>query len=553
MKYSTPVLILFFAVLAPILFPGYAITAPGDVAASFDIPCNYPSGLASDGTLLYLADWRSAKVYALSPEDGSMVRTIDAPTLKPHGLAFGGGHLFISDDHTGFIYALNLETGIVDHSFQAPGSRPTGLAYGNDVLFILERSSRKIYTVLPEDGTILSYVDVPDRSCETLTFDGRYLWVSNRIADEIYMADPGSGMVIAVLDAPGPYAAGVAWHDGNLWNVDFQNRKLYRLVTKDDVHYRLTDTREARVEYLWALNNYGPGEIRDLVLNVALPDPLPNQELLSEVSFSQPPSSTAQDRWEQRCGIFELGTVPPASKKALTFDVNVRVSAIRYFIIPEETGTLDDIPRHIRERYLEDGSRYRIKSPYIQETVRKIVGDETNPYWIMRKIYNFIIGHLHYEMIGGWDVPEVVLKRGSGSCSEYTFCFVALCRAAGLPARYQGSIVVRGDDASIDEAFHRWAQVYFPGYGWVPIDANRGDSESPVGQAKGIGELANRFLITTQDGGGSEYLGWSYNSFATYKSDGYCKVEEDNFGFWEPLGETNPAVFNVQTGEECRP
>ena len=101
---------------------------------------------------------------------------------------------------------------------------------------------------------------------------------------------------------------------------------------------------------------------------------------------------------------------------------------------------------------------------------KKIVGDEKNPYWIARKVYNYLTEHLEYEMVGGWDIPEVVLKRGSGSCSEYTFSFVALCRAAGLPARYQGSVVVRGDDASIDEAFHRWAQVYLPIYGWVPVD-----------------------------------------------------------------------------------
>ncbi|MBI4720341.1 MAG: transglutaminase domain-containing protein [Chitinivibrionia bacterium] len=149
----------------------------------------------------------------------------------------------------------------------------------------------------------------------------------------------------------------------------------------------------------------------------------------------------------------------------------------------------------------------------------------------------------------------MVLKRGSGSCSEYTFSFVSLCRAAGLPARYQGSIVVRGDDASIDEAFHRWAQVYLPNFGWVPVDANRGDSPSPAGQAKGIGELANRFLITTQSGGGSEHLGWSYNSFATYKLSGYCKVEEDNFGFWEPIRKTDadPASDKSQAEGECRP
>jgi len=202
--------------------------------------------------------------------------------------------------------------------------------------------------------------------------------------------------------------------------------------------------------------------------------------------------------------------------------------------------TLDDIPADIREKYTVDGSRYRINSPYMQETVKKIVGEEKNPYWIARRVFDFVIDHLKYEMVGGWDVPEVVLKRGSGSCSEYTFTFVALCRAAGLPARYEGSIVVRGDDASIDEAFHRWAQVYLPEYGWVPVDASRGDAKSPADQARGFGELSNRFLITTQGGGDSEYLNWGYNCFAKYKTTGHCKVEEDHFGFWEPI---EPAEF----------
>ncbi len=342
-------------------------------------------------------------------------------------------------------------------------------------------------------------------------------------------------MVIGVLAAPGPYAAGLAWVDGFLWNADFQDRKIYKLVVDAERPYRLFDTRVARVEYYWALNNYGPGTVSEIEVNVAIPENIPNQELLSDVRFVREPARMAKDTWGQPCAVFQLGPARRGEKAEVGYNVDAKVSAIRYLIIPEKTGKLSDIPRDIRQKYLGDGARYRVSSPFIQQTVKKIVGDEKNPYWIMRKIYDFLIGKLEYEMAGGWDVPEVVLNRGKGSCSEYTFSFVALCRAAGLPARYQGSVVVRGDDASIDEAFHRWAQVYFPNYGWVPVDANRGDAESPIAQAKGIGELANRFLITTHSGGDSEYLSWGYNSNARYKTDGYCKLEEDNLGFWEPL------------------
>ena len=528
--------------------------APGDVAISYDAPCKYPAGLATDGRDLFVLDWREAEIHRLTTADGTLKQTWDAPTLKPHGLTYGDGLLYVSDDHTGRVYALNPKTGIVENIFEAPGSRATGLAHAGDALFILEARSRQIYKVVPTDGTILGYFAVPDRSCTCLAYDGEHLWVSNRMKDELYMVDPESGMVLGILDAPGPYPAGVVWLDGHLWNVDFQNRKLYQLVINDEQKYRLSDIREARVEYDWTLYNYGPGEVRDLIVNLAIPERLPNQELLSEIRYSTPPTKTVTDRWGQPCAVFELGGVPAGSRQPVSYTVNARISAIRYLIDPVKTGTLDDIPQEIRKAYTVDGSRYRITTPYIQDTAKKIVGDEQSPYWIARKIFNFMIESLEYEMVGGWDVPEVVLKRGTGSCSEYTFAFIALCRAAGLPARYQGSVVVRGDDASIDEAFHRWAEIYLPNYGWVPVDANKGDAKSPADQARGFGELANRFLITTRSGGDSEYLNWSYNSFATYKTTGYCNVQDENFGFWEPLEgpEKTPAVIDAQSPTQCQ-
>jgi sugar lactone lactonase YvrE len=545
-------LTILSALFAAALFPSLLFAYPGAVTDSLDSPCKYPAGLAMAGKYLFVADWRNAVVYKIDPSDGSVIDHRKAPTLKPHGLTYGEGMLWVSDDHTGTVYEWNFDSGGVENSFQAPGSRASGLAWANGALYILERRSKKIYKVLPEDGTILRIVDVPSPYCECMTYDGTYLWIANRIADELYMVDPDSGMVIGILDAPGPYAAGLAWDDEHLWNVDFQKRKLYRLALHDGDPYRLYDTRIARVEYYWALNNYGPGTVTDVTLNIAIPVELPNQKLLSDIEYSTDPLKVAKDQWDQPCAVFQLGPVEAGSKAELDYSVNAKVSGIRYLIFPNECGTLDDIPKAVRKKYLADDSRYDINSPYIQGKVKEIVGDEKNPYWIARKIYNFVIGQLFYQMIGGWDVPEVVLKRGSGSCSEYTFSFVSLCRAAGLPARYQGSIVVRGDDASVDEAFHRWAQIYLPNYGWVPVDANRGDKESPVDQAKGIGQLADRFLITTQSGGGSQYLGWSYNSLARYKMDGYCKVEEDNFGFWEPLKkETSTASAASPGTDDC--
>ena len=143
---------------------------------------------------------------------------------------------------------------------------------------------------------------------------------------------------------------------------------------------------------------------------------------------------------------------------------------------------------------------------------------------------------MEYELAGGWNIAPTVIERGTGSCSEYTFVFIAMCRAAGIPARYVGAIVVRGDDASTDEYFHRWPEVYLPGHGWVPFDAQGGDKPEPERQAAAYGGLENRFLITTTGGGGSDIIGWDYNTTARWTCRGRCLVEETSIGDWYPAG-----------------
>jgi transglutaminase-like putative cysteine protease len=142
---------------------------------------------------------------------------------------------------------------------------------------------------------------------------------------------------------------------------------------------------------------------------------------------------------------------------------------------------------------------------------------------------------MHYEMVGGWNTAPTVLERGNGSCSEYTFVYISMCRSAGLPARYVGSVVERGDYASLDDVFHRWVEVYLPGVGWVPIDPSRGDKEGPRDQAIAIGHLDAQFLITTESGGNSETMGWTYNSNADWVTEPRTNVVEDHFAEWEPL------------------
>lgn len=120
--------------------------------------------------------------------------------------------------------------------------------------------------------------------------------------------------------------------------------------------------------------------------------------------------------------------------------------------------------------------------------------------------------------------------------------------AAGLPARYAGSVVIRGDDASRDDVFHRWVEVYLPNYGWVCVDPSGGDSEVPEAQATYFGGLDSRFLITTLGGGNSTYLGWGYNSNATWTGEGKVKLMQRKAGEWFPVGKKYEAKAAGEVG-----
>jgi hypothetical protein len=212
-------------------------------------------------------------------------------------------------------------------------------------------------------------------------------------------------------------------------------------------------------------------------------------------------------------------------------------------------GGLDEIPADIRAAYTQNSTKLVMEDPIIQKAVKEALGEETNPYWMARKINKYIQDHMYYELAGGWNVAPTVLARGSGSCSEYSFVMLAMCHAAGLPARYAGSVVIRGDDASRDDVFHRWVEVYLPNYGWFPVDPSGGDSDVPARVSDFFGGLSNRFVITTLGAGDSKTLGWDYDSAATWTAKGRVKLMQYRGGDWVPVGKKYEPRVTAQPGE----
>ncbi|MBI5655476.1 MAG: transglutaminase domain-containing protein [Geobacter sp.] len=65
-----------------------------------------------------------------------------------------------------------------------------------------------------------------------------------------------------------------------------------------------------------------------------------------------------------------------------------------------------------------------------------------------------------------------MLKNPGGKCADIHTLFVALARAAGVPAREVFGIRMGKKEREVITTLqHCWAEFYLPGYGWVPVDA----------------------------------------------------------------------------------
>jgi hypothetical protein len=429
------------------------------------------------------------------------------------------------------------------------------LAWDGKYLWLTDSLAGKLMQVSTDDGTTIKEFAAPSANPNAIAFDGTYLWVADRMEDMIYMVMPATGEVILMFKSPGQYANGLAFLNGKLYCADYQTDSIYAIVVDDkDICSSTNPVRES-MEYTDQFRNYGPGTVFDLNIYLALPQTSLHQTIVEIPTF--PPNTKydiVTDKWGQKVAQFHFDTVKAGQVVQASYKTAADIFDQRYMIHPEKVGALRDIPKEINDKYLVDDTKFAINSPTIQNAVKMAVGNETNPYWIMRKIFRYVIDHLEYELSGGWNIAPAVLERGTGSCSEYSFVYIAMCRAAGLPARYVGAITQRNDLASEDDVFHRWCEIYLPGYGWVPVDPSGGDQKSPGAQANFIGHVANRYLVTTVGGGGSEYLTWTYNSDETYKSSGICKIYAEHIGQWRPLKiDSTVTASKTPQPEICKP
>ncbi len=211
------------------------------------------------------------------------------------------------------------------------------------------------------------------------------------------------------------------------------------------------------VEYLQADLYFFPKE--DAAQQVSAIETIPESERIDNAlrfNWESPPGNTS---YEARCTVKVRNFFPRVTKKIL-FPLRSIPDDVQKYVLPSE---------HIDSNF-----------PEIINTANTLAQGKDDLFDVVSTLAIWTKNNVEYNLSTltseAAQKASWVLQNRQGVCDELTSLFIAMCRALGIPARF-----VTGTSYTSSPLFdkkwgtHGWAEVYFPGTGWIPFDPTFGE------------------------------------------------------------------------------
>ncbi len=158
---------------------------------------------------------------------------------------------------------------------------------------------------------------------------------------------------------------------------------------------------------------------------------------------------------------FAFDRFPPFASKIITLKADLQLTET-----PRTEAPRDLAPYLAPQKYIESDH------PDIIRTVRALMGG--TPLKTAENMCRWVASSLRHE---GYVRRErgalYALQHREGDCTESAYLFVALCRAAGIPARAVGGYICRHSGTLKPGGYHNWAH-FFDGTSWQTADPGNG-------------------------------------------------------------------------------
>ena len=139
------------------------------------------------------------------------------------------------------------------------------------------------------------------------------------------------------------------------------------------------------------------------------------------------------------------------------------------------TVAAEDCPnlpiQDVESEFLGASAYIQTDAPAIRARTEEILDGEVNSWRAAEKLCEWVHTAItEKKMSGGFGSSLTVLETLSGDCTEHTVLFIALARAAGIPARICSGITFAKDAFY----YHFWPEVYVGS--WIQMDPTFGQT-----------------------------------------------------------------------------
>lgn len=215
------------------------------------------------------------------------------------------------------------------------------------------------------------------------------------------------------------------------------------------------------------------------------------------ISSSMAPSGTASyveaklnlvpaDDWRQ--DVVSISTEPSAAKGDGYYNFRWdRPSGELPFSLASEVKTRNDagkvterviFPLDVQgyDEYLQPTKYLDSGDPGVAALASELASGKSDLYGTVSDMSHWVSDNIEYDPSCGAFVESAswTLSERRGTCDEYANLLIAMLRAVGIPARYVTGVAYSNLPSINGFGNHAWAEVYFPGHGWVPFDPTYG-------------------------------------------------------------------------------
>ncbi|HHP7232005.1 MAG TPA: transglutaminase domain-containing protein [Xenococcaceae cyanobacterium] len=466
-------------------------------------------GIAAYQAKLWAIDARNGYLLEIDPlTDNTRILNSSntADFIGATGIAIADETLWFTCDENVYYCSLTAKTW-QPQLFTRLSDPADGIAVWHDTVYLTCQKTGEILIYNRQTQEKITHFYQVGIGRENITVKAEEIWLTDELEQTVYCLERATGEVLFSILTPFENPIGITFYlepetQQEIVYICYGGKEVYirdnpnanpnyELQYRDrtlihplhfkynaEQKYTLSNGYLVEMSYVEEIDPLDPVILEDLQWRIALPAETHRQKIRQVTPVGLPFTEEIENG--QKIAVFKFDPFTTEKRYIFGWKAVLEVWSIKYQITPQDCEVLPPLAPELKEKYIVDDDNLAMNTEIMQRAAQDAIARETN---ILRKVYsirNYVYDKLSYGIRPHIDTPDLVLKRGVGSCGEYLGVLLALCRLNEIPCRTVGRYKCpphsdRKNVPLLPDFNHVWMEFYLPGIGWLPMESNPDD------------------------------------------------------------------------------